>query len=62
MQRELPWELSNLFLVTQHRNSIEKCTCMLYRKISAGRQQTSKRFYLDPNGLKLVALRRLVRN
>jgi hypothetical protein len=25
------------FLITQHRNSLEKCTCTPYRKISAGR-------------------------
>jgi hypothetical protein len=37
MQRELLWERSSLFLVTQHRNSLEKCTCTLYWKISAGR-------------------------
>ena len=37
MQWELLWELSSLFLVTQHRNSLEKFTCTLYRKISAGR-------------------------
>src|SRR6266568_1786661 len=37
MQRELLWELSSLFLVTQRRNSLEKCTCTLYRRISAGR-------------------------
>ena len=37
MQRELLWERSSLFLVTQHRNSLEKCTCTLYRKTSAGR-------------------------
>jgi hypothetical protein len=62
MQRELLWELSSLFLVTQRRNSLEKCTCTLYRKISAGRWRASKRFYLDPNGLKLPALHRLGRN
>ena len=32
-----PWEQSSLFLVTQHRNSLEKCTCTLYRRISVGR-------------------------
>ena len=36
-EREFHWELSSLFLVTQHRNSVEQCACTLYREISAGR-------------------------
>jgi len=49
---------SRPYLATQHPKSLGKSICTPYRKISAGRWRALKHSYLDPIGLKLLALGR----